>query len=44
MILAYALVGNWTTWKIGDGKKVWVGEDPWEGSGEDYQLPDQVVL
>ena len=34
MILAYALVENWIAWKIGDGRQVRVGEDPWAGSGE----------
>jgi hypothetical protein len=27
-------VGKWLSWRIGNGKKVWIGEDPWIRSQE----------
>jgi hypothetical protein len=31
---AFPLVGSWMMWKIGNGWKVRVGEDPWMGGGK----------
>ena len=39
LIVAYLLVGNWTAWKIGDGKHVRLGEDSWSREGENFGLP-----
>ena len=36
LILEFPFVGNWTTWKIGDGKQVILGEDPWSGAGQNF--------
>ena len=38
MVLDFPLIGNWTSWKIGNMKSVRLGEDPWEGAGENYKL------
>ena len=40
---AFPLVENWVAWKIGDGRRMHIGQDPWEGSGEDYRLLDQLI-
>jgi hypothetical protein len=32
------MVGNWIVWKIGDGSRVRVGEDPWLGVGDNFRL------
>ena len=39
LILAFRLVGNWTTWKKGNGKHVRLGEDSWSREGENFGLP-----
>ena len=38
MVLAFPLVRKWTVWRIRNGEKVKIGEDPWEGAGEEYKL------
>ena len=43
MILAYPLVGHWISWKICDGRKVRVGENPWARAGENYRLSPQLI-
>ena len=43
MVLAFPLIGNWTSWEIGNGRRVRLGLDPWVGVGEDFRLP-QLVL
>jgi hypothetical protein len=35
---SFPLVGKWRVWKIGDGKIVRLGEDPWMGDGNNYRL------
>ena len=37
-MLAFPVIGKWTTWKIRDGRKVRIGEDPLIGAGDDYRL------
>ena len=44
MVLAFPLIGNWTTWKIGNGKSVRIGEYPWAGAKENYKLPNSVII
>jgi hypothetical protein len=29
MMESYPMLGEWVFWKIGSGKKVRIGEDPW---------------
>jgi hypothetical protein len=38
LVEAFPLVGEWVVWKIGDGKNVRVGEDPWMGAGNNFRL------
>ena len=40
---AFPLVGNWVAWKVGDGGRIRIGQDPWVGSGDNYRLPDNLV-
>jgi hypothetical protein len=30
-------------WKVGDGRKIRIGEDPWEGSDGSYKLSKELV-
>jgi hypothetical protein len=32
MVDAFPLLGKWAAWRIGNGRSIRVGEDPWEGS------------
>ena len=43
MVLDFPLIGNWTAWKIGNGKSVRLGEDPWVGAGKNYKLTFSVI-
>jgi hypothetical protein len=43
MMESYPMIGNWLCWKIGNGKNVRVGEDPWIGLGEGYKLSEALV-
>ena len=43
MVLAFHLVGNYIDGRIGNGKSLRLGEDPWEGAGEDYKLSESVL-
>ena len=43
LILEFSLFGSWIAWRIGNGTRVKVGEDPWVGPGEEYRLSDQVI-
>lgn len=42
-VAAYRLVGVWTTWNIGNGQSIKLGEDPWLGAGNKYKLPPPLV-
>jgi hypothetical protein len=44
LIEAFPLVGEWVVWKIGDEKKVRVGEDPWLGAGNSFRLSMPLIL
>ena len=36
--LSFPLIGDWLDWSVGNGKKVWLGEDPWISVGDGYKL------
>lgn len=43
IVLSFPLVGSFLAWKVGDGKKVRLGADPWiDGQGL-YHLSDDVI-
>jgi hypothetical protein len=37
------LVGKWIVWKIGNGRNVRLGEDPWLGAGDNFRLSEPLV-
>jgi hypothetical protein len=43
MMDAYQLIGDWLCWKIGNGRKIRIGEDPWIGGGEAFKLSNILV-
>ena len=43
MVLGFPLIGNWTAWKIGNGKSVRLGDDPLARAGENYNLPISII-
>ena len=43
MVQSFGVVGNKLAWKVGDGKKLRVGEDPWVGSTLQHLLPGHTV-
>ena len=42
MVLAFPLVGKWTTWKVGNGRRIRTGQVSWVGSGDSYILTDSL--
>ena len=44
MVLAFALIGNWTAWEIGNGRSVRLGIYPWVGEGEDFRLSQSILI
>eukprot|EP01018_Ginkgo_biloba_P032904 Gb_28853 [translate_table: standard] len=42
-VTAFTLVGSDLVWKVGDGVKVRLGEDPWVGSSLDFKLPHHMI-
>jgi hypothetical protein len=43
LVEAFPLVGNWTMWRIGNGKNVKIGEHPWARSNIDFRLFDDLL-
>jgi hypothetical protein len=43
-VSAFALVGPWTAWKVGDGRMVRLGEDLWVGSGNRFNLSTPLIV
>lgn len=44
LVKYFLLVGRWTTRRIGNGRKVWIGEDLWVGENDDYRLSKGLIL
>jgi hypothetical protein len=40
---AFPIIDSWIAWKIGNGKNIRVGLDPWVGSSENYRLPEATL-
>ena len=40
---AFPLVGNWVSWKIGEGRRIRIGQDPWSGFGDNFRLPNNLI-
>ena len=38
MVPAFPVVGCWLAYKVGDGSKFKLGEDPWIGSGINHKF------
>ena len=44
MIITYfGLVDDWLSWKVGNGKSVWIGQDPWIGCTAFIQFMDCII-
>jgi len=37
------MIGRWLIWRVGNGTKVKLGEEPWFGCGEGYRLPIKLI-
>jgi hypothetical protein len=38
MVDSFPLIGDWTIWRVGNGKNLRLGKDSWEGSGNAFNL------
>ena len=43
VIKSFVVIGENLVWKVGDGKRVSVGEDPWLGCNGGYRLSEPLV-
>ena len=43
IILAFDLIGDWLEWRVGDGMRIWIGQDPWIGGNGKHLLPLPLV-
>jgi len=43
MMDAYHLIGDFLCWKIGNGSKVRIGEDPWISGGGGFKLSNGLI-
>ena len=43
MVLSFPLIGSWMVWKVWNGHRVRIGEDPWIGSELNYRLPKYII-
>jgi hypothetical protein len=40
----FPLIGEWTIWRLGNGKSIRIGEDMWDGVGNTFKFSDYLVL
>jgi len=43
MVQNFTLIRNWLALKVGRGKRVRIGINPWVGSGSEYKLLESVI-
>ena len=41
--MAFPPIGDWVAWKIGNGRSIHIGQDPWVGSGDTFKLTDHLI-
>ena len=39
----FELIGSNLTWNVGNGRRAWIGVDPWVGSNQNHILPIRMV-
>ena len=44
IVLVFRLMRNWTPWRIGNGIRVKINQDPWVGASERYRLSEPLIL
>jgi hypothetical protein len=43
LVEAFLLIGQWTAWRVGNGCRIRIGEDPWIGVGDDFKFFDPLL-
>ena len=43
MLDAFPVIRNWVSWKVGDGKRIIVGRDPFVGCGESFKFSNELL-
>jgi len=43
LVSAFPLLRKWIAWKVGTGKKVRIGDDPWLGCQGNFRLSDSLL-
>jgi hypothetical protein len=43
LVEVFSFVQKWTVWKIGNGRNLGLGEEPWLGAGDNFRIFEPLV-
>lgn len=43
LVKAFPVIGDWCVWKVGNGKHVQIGYDPWSGANNSWRLSYDLI-
>ena len=43
LVKSFFVIGDWCTWKVGNGEKIWIGANPWCGASNNWKLSKGLI-